>query len=77
MLSKDFIVLVIISCILAAPIAYFYLQGWLQKYQYHIEISRWVFVSTGAGALVITLVTVSFQAVKAALMNPVRSLKSE
>lgn len=77
LLSKDFVVLVIISCVIAAPIAYYFLQEWLQKYTYRTEISWWIFVLASMGALLITLLTVSFQAIKAALMNPVKSLRSE
>ena len=77
MLSKDFVILVIISCVISAPIAYYFLQEWLQKYTYRTEISWWIFAVAGVGALIITLLTVSFQAIKAALMNPVKSLRSE
>ncbi len=77
LLSKDFIVLVLISCCIAAPIAYFFMNEWIQKYEYRTEISWWIFAAAGVGALSITLLTVSFQAIKAALMNPVKSLKSE
>ena len=77
MLAKDFVVLVIFSCIIAIPIAYFSMNGWLEKYNYHIEISWWVFVVTSMAALLITVLTVSYQAVKAAMMNPVKSLRSE
>ncbi len=77
LLSKDFVVLVLISCFIAAPIAYFYLSNWLQKYEYRTNISWWVFVTSGLGALAITLLTVSYQAIKAAMMNPVKSLKTE
>jgi putative ABC transport system permease protein len=77
MLSKDFVVLVLISCLVAAPIAWYFMNEWLQKYTYRINISWWIFVAAGAGALVITLLTVSYQAIKAALMDPVKSLKSE
>jgi predicted permease len=77
MLSRDFVVLVIISCVIAAPIAYYFMNQWLDKYNYHTEISWWVFVVTGLGALGITLLTVSYQAIKAALMNPIKSLKTE
>ncbi len=77
MLSSDFVLLVVISCFLAAPIAYFYLKDWLLSYEYHTEISWWIFVAAGAGALVLTLLTVSFQAVKAALANPIKSLRTE
>jgi putative ABC transport system permease protein len=77
LLSKDFVVLVIISCLIAAPIAYYFMHNWLQKYTYRTEISWWIFVVAAFGALVITLLTVSYQAIKAALMNPVKSLKTE
>jgi putative ABC transport system permease protein len=77
LLSKDFVILVIISCLIATPIAYYFMHEWLQKYTYRTEISWWIFVAAGLGALVITLLTVSYQAVKAALMNPVKSLKTE
>lgn len=77
LLSKDFIVLVLISCCIAAPIAYYFMNEWIQKYKYRTDISWWIFVAVGSGALTITLLTVSFQAIKAALMNPVKSLKSE
>lgn len=77
MLSRDFVILVIISCVIAAPVAYYFMSQWLEKYNYHTEISWWVFVVTGLGALGITLLTVSYQAIKAALMNPIKSLKTE
>ena len=77
MLSRDFVVLVILSCVVAVPIAYYFLEGWLQKYQYRIEISWWVFVIAGLGSVMITLATVSYQAIRAALMNPVNSLKEQ
>lgn len=77
MLSKDFLVLVILSSLIAIPIAYYFLQRWLQQYEYRTEISLWVLVVACIGAVVITLLTVSYQAVKAALMNPVNSLKTE
>jgi len=77
MLSKDFVLLVIISCFIAIPAAYYFLESWLKKYEYRTEISWWIFVAAGSGALVITLLTVSYQAIKAALMNPVNSLRSE
>ncbi|HEX8040707.1 MAG TPA: FtsX-like permease family protein, partial [Chryseosolibacter sp.] len=77
MLSADFVVLVVISCVIAIPIAYYFLAGWLKQYEYRTEISWWIFVATSLAALVITLLTVSYQAVKAALMKPVNSLRSE
>jgi hypothetical protein len=77
LLSTDFVILVIISSVIAIPIAYFLLGEWLKGYDYHIDIAVWVFVYSTIGAVAITLSTVSYQAVKAALMNPVKSLRSE
>ncbi|MBA4850860.1 ABC transporter permease [Emticicia sp. BO119] len=77
LLSRDFVLLVIISCLIAIPIAYYFLNDWLQKYEYRTGISWWIFAVSGGGALAVTLLTVSFQAIKAALMNPIKSLKSE
>ena len=77
MLSKDFVLLVIISLFIASPLAYYFMNNWIQKYTYHTEISWWIFGVTGAGALVITLLTVSYQSIKASLANPVKSLRSE
>lgn len=77
MLSKDFMFLVIISLFIASPLAYYFMNNWIQKYTYHTEISWWIFAVTGAGALVITLLTVSYQSIKASLANPVKSLRSE
>ncbi len=77
LLSKDFVFLVLIALLIAAPLAWYFMDGWLQKYTYRTELSWWIFVAAGAGALAITLLTVSFQSVKAALMNPVESLRSE
>jgi|HubBroStandDraft_1064217.scaffolds.fasta_scaffold19087_2 putative ABC transport system permease protein len=77
MLSKEFITLVIISLLAATPIAYYLMYNWLLNYPYRTEIPWWVFLATGAGALTITIVTVSFQAIKAAITNPVKSLRSE
>ncbi len=77
LLSMDFIILVMISCVIASPIALYFLSGWLQKYDYKISIGPGVFVLSAIMALIITLVTISFQAIKAALTNPVKSLRSE
>jgi ABC-type antimicrobial peptide transport system permease subunit len=77
MLSKDFVVLVLISCTVAVPISCYVLFHWLKDYDYHTEISWWIPCVASTGALLVTLITVSFQAVKAALMNPVKSLRSE
>ncbi|WP_254560739.1 ABC transporter permease [Dyadobacter diqingensis] len=77
MLSRDFVILVIISCVIAAPVAFYFLNGWLQKYEYRTEVSWWIFVLASLGALIITLMTVSYQAIRAALLDPVKSLRSE
>jgi ABC-type antimicrobial peptide transport system permease subunit len=77
MLSKDFVLLVIISQLIASPIAYYFMHNWLQHYQYRTNISWWVFAVTALGAIAITLLTVSYQSIKAALANPVKSLRSE
>ncbi len=77
MLSKDFIVLVILSCMISIPLAWYQMNNWLEEYDYRTDISWWIFASSGVGALFITMLTVSFQAIKAALMNPSKSLRSE
>jgi putative ABC transport system permease protein len=77
LLSKDFVALVLISLFIAAPTAYYFMYKWLQNYQYRTEISWWIFVAAGTGGLIITLLTVSFQAIKAAIANPVKSLRTE
>ena len=77
MLSKDFALLVAISFVIASPIAWLYLHGWLQRYEYKTDISVWVFISAGTGAMLIMLLTVSFHAIKAALANPIKSLRTE
>jgi ABC-type antimicrobial peptide transport system permease subunit len=77
MLSKDFLKLVTISCIIATPISWYFLSGWLKDYKYHTSIPLWIFLVACIGAMGITLLTVSFQAIKAAVANPVKSLRSE
>ncbi|MEO6187328.1 MAG: ABC transporter permease [Ginsengibacter sp.] len=77
LLSKDFVFLIIISCIIASPIAFYFLQNWLAKYEYHIEISLLVFFAAAAIAIAVALATITFQAIKAAIANPVKSLRTE
>ncbi|MBS1530214.1 MAG: FtsX-like permease family protein, partial [Bacteroidetes bacterium] len=77
LLSKDFVVLVVLSCVIASPLALYFLAHWLEKYPYHVNIGPGVFIASGIAALIITLFTISFQAIKAALANPVKSLRSE
>lgn len=77
LLSKDFVVLVVISLLIATPAAYYLMHGWLESYQYRTPLSWWIFAATGLGAVVITLLTVSFQAIKAAVINPIKGLRTE
>ncbi|CAA9486006.1 MAG: Acidobacterial duplicated orphan permease (function unknown) [uncultured Segetibacter sp.] len=77
LLSKDFLLLILVACVLAVPLAIYFLDRWLQNYEYRTELSWWIFAVAITGALLVTLLTVSFQAIKAALANPVRSLRSE
>ena len=77
LLSNEFVVLVIISLLIAVPVAYYFMHNWLQDYRYRVALSWWIFATAGAGALVITLLTVSFQAINAAIANPVKSLRTE
>jgi ABC-type antimicrobial peptide transport system permease subunit len=77
LLSKEFVVLVSISLLIAIPVSYYFSKTWLQNYQYQAPLSWWIFLFAALGILFITLVTVSFQSLRAATANPVRSLKSE
>ena len=77
LLSKDFIKLVILSLLIASPVAWYFMNKWLQNYSYKINISIGIFLSTGLLAIGIALITVSFQAIKAAIANPVKSLRTE
>lgn len=77
MLSTEFVLMILLSCSIAVPVAYYFLSKWLLNYEYHTAISWWIFAVSVAGAFVITLLTVSFQAIKAALANPVKSLRTE
>jgi putative ABC transport system permease protein len=77
LLSKDFIKLVVISLVIASPVAWYFMNRWLQDFAYRIHISWWVFAITAFTALSIAFATVSFQAIKAALANPVKSLRTE
>jgi ABC-type antimicrobial peptide transport system permease subunit len=77
LLSGEFVVLVVLSLLIAGPIAWYCMHHWLQQYAYHADIAWWIFVVAGLGAMLITLLTVSYQAVRAALANPVKSLHTE
>lgn len=76
-LSKDFVVLVTIALLIASPLAYWFMHKWLQDFVYRINISWWIFVLAGAVALLIAVATISVQAIKAAVANPVKSLRTE
>ena len=77
LLSKDFIGLVLLSLLIAIPIAYYYMNGWLQNFAYRPKLSAWIFIAAGIAAILISMLTVSYQSIKAALINPVKSLKTE
>jgi putative ABC transport system permease protein len=77
MLSKDFLKLVGLSIVIASPVAYYFMYKWLNDFAYRVNISWWVFMLAGLSALMIALLTVSFQAIKAAIANPVKSLRTE
>lgn len=77
LLCRDFVGLVLVSCAVAIPLALYYMSGWLKEYKNHIDISWWIFVIATLLALVVSLITISFQAIRAALLNPVKSLKTD
>jgi len=77
LISQDFIVLVGISCLIASPLAYYFLQRWLNGYYYRVELGPGVFIISAVMAIGITIVTISFQTLKAAVKNPVDSLRAE
>jgi ABC-type antimicrobial peptide transport system permease subunit len=75
--SKEFIILIAIAFAIATPLAWYSMHQWLQDYAYRIDISWWIFLVGGIAAIVIALATISFQAIKAAIANPVKSLRTE
>jgi putative ABC transport system permease protein len=77
LMSKDFVGLVLIASLIATPVAYYFMKNWLQHYTYRTDLSWWVFAGTIAGAVAITIATVSYQSIRAATANPVKSLRSE
>lgn len=77
LLSMEFLQLVIVSCLVAFPVAYWLMTNWLKSYEYRIRINWWVFAISGVMAVLIAIATISFQAIKAALSNPIKSLRSE
>ncbi|HEX5025777.1 MAG TPA: ABC transporter permease [Agriterribacter sp.] len=77
LLSKEFVILTTISMLIAIPIAYYFMHNWLENYQYRTTLSWWIFGVTAMGTLLITLITISFQSIRAAVANPVESLRTE
>ena len=77
LLSKEFIILTLVSFIIATPIADYFMTNWLNNYSYRVHLSWWIFGITAAGSFIITLLTVSYQAIRAGLANPVKSLRTE
>lgn len=77
LISADFLKLVIIAILLACPLAWWMMSRWLDNYAYRIDLNLWIFVLAGALAMLITLCTISFQSIRAALANPAASLKIE
>ena len=77
MLSKDFLQLIFISLVIALPVSWWVMSNWLQNFAYRINITPYVFVIAGISVVLVTLFTISFQSIKAAMSNPVNSLRSE
>jgi len=77
MLSTDFLKLVFVSAIIAVPVAWYVMNKWLQDFAYRVDISWWMFALAGIIAMCIALLTISFQSIKAAIANPVKSLRTE
>ena len=75
--SKEFIILIAIAFAIATPIAWYFMHKWLQDFVYRINLSWWMFLVGGVVSIVIALITISFQAIKAAIANPVKSLRTE
>ena len=77
LISREFVLLVIIGCVIASPLAFYFMQGWLRGYYYHIALTADIFIDSAAAALMITIGTISFQAIRAARRNPIESLRTE
>jgi len=77
LLSKDFVRLVLVAIVIASPVAWYGMNKWLQDFEYRIEIKWWMFAAAGLAATLIALITISFQAIKAAIANPIKSLRTE
>ncbi len=77
MLNKEVVILIAVSLLIASPIAWFFMHKWLQNFAYHTNLSLWIFVLAGAGAMLIALVTISFRTMRSAMANPVKGLRNE
>ena len=77
LLSQEFVILVSLSLVIGGPIAFWVMHGWLQNYAYHATLSWWIFALAGGGAIALTLLTVSWQAIRTAMANPVNSLRTD
>ena len=77
LLSKEFVVLILTAFVIATPVAWYFMSKWLRDFAYRIDINWWIFLVTGVLAIIIALITVGFQAIKAAVANPVKSLRTE
>jgi ABC-type antimicrobial peptide transport system permease subunit/AraC-like DNA-binding protein len=77
MLNKEVVILIAISLLISSPIAWFFMYNWLQNFAYHTNLSLWVFIMAGAGAMLIALVTISFRTIRSATSNPVKGLRNE
>ena len=75
--SIDFVKLVVIALVIASPVAFYGMKEWLKDFTYKVDINWWIFALTGVAVIAIALITISFQSVRAALMNPVKALRSE
>jgi len=77
LLSKDFLKLILIAFVIAIPVALYFMQRWLEGFAYRVQVSWWIFLVAGAIAFFIAIITISFQSIKAAIANPVKSLRTE
>jgi putative ABC transport system permease protein len=77
MLSRDFVMLVLIASVIASPVAWWAMYKWLQDFEYRIDVGWWIFIIAASAAVLIALLTISFQAIRAAVANPVKSLRTE
>jgi putative ABC transport system permease protein len=75
--SKEFLLLILIAFVIAAPVAYYIMQKWLQDYTYRIQLTPWIFLAAVAGSVAVAWITVGHRAIKAAVANPVKSLRTE